>query len=98
MTTDWSTFLPDAKSKSEEELEVEAEIPDHLGGNAQRRAGAKVELRRRERAAAEALAVRQLAIAERQAQAAKWAVLAAWGGAVVTLLVGTLPLINRLIH
>jgi hypothetical protein len=77
MTTDWNRFLLDIGDKSEEQLEVEAEIPDHLGGNAQLRASARVEIKRRDREAAERLAAKQLVIAEQQAKAAKMAVLAA---------------------
>jgi len=95
MTTDWERFLPTAGTKSDEQLYVEAEIPDHLGGNAQLRAEAKVEIGKRERAAAEALASKQLEIAEQQAKAAKWAVVAAWGGAAIALSVGILPLLIR---
>jgi hypothetical protein len=98
MTVDWSHWLEAAGTKSDQQLEVEAENPNDLGGNAQTRAAARVEIKRRDREVADSLATKQLAIAERQAQAAKWAVLAAWGSVAVTLIVGALPLASRYVH
>ena len=90
MTEDWSRVLVDVTTKSNSQLEIEFEKPDHLGGNAEMRANAKVEIKRRDREAAEKLALKQLAIAEQQANSAKSAVLAAWGGAVAALFSGLL--------
>ena len=90
MISDWGHFLESARTKPNHQLELEAEIPDHLGGSAQMRAVAKTEIKRRNREAAEKLLLKQLAIAEKQAQSAKWAVLAAWGSAGATILAGIL--------
>jgi hypothetical protein len=98
MTDDWSVWIQTAETKPDQQLEIEAEKADDVGGNAEMRAAARVEIKRRDRAAAESLATKQLAIAERQAQAAKWAVLAAWGSAVVTLIVGVLPFVSVYMH
>jgi hypothetical protein len=83
---DWSQFLAGAAAKSSHQLEVEAEAPDHLGGNAQIRAIARAEIKRRDREAIEKLALQQLAVAEQQAKSAKSAIRAAWGSAVAALL------------
>ena len=74
------------KTASDAELERDAEIPDALGGSAERRAGAKAEIKRREREGAEKLAEKQFAIAEKQAATARSAVWAAWGSAVAAFL------------
>jgi hypothetical protein len=92
MIDDWTHFLEDARTKSDLQLEVEAEVPNELGGNAESRASARVELKRRDRESAEVLALKQLAIAEQQAKSAKLAVLAAWGSAAATVLVGFVAL------
>jgi hypothetical protein len=92
MTKDWSRFLVDAATKSDCQLEIEMEKPDHLGGNAIMRAGAKVEVKRRDREAATQLALKQLAIAEQQARSAKSAVRAASGSATAAVLYGILTI------
>jgi len=89
MTEDCGNVSPAVRDKSDEELEVEAATPDHLTGNAQKRAIAKVEIQRRERDAANALADKQLRIAGR-------AVWAAWGGAVATFLAALATFVQAL--
>lgn len=92
MTENWSQFIEGAETKSDHQLEVESEISNELGGNAEKRASARIEIKRRDREAAEKLLNKQLAIAEKAARSAKWAALAAWGSVVSTLLVGVLAL------
>ena len=95
MTEDWSNWLSSAGTRSDQQLEVEAEKTNDLGGNLEMRAAARVEIKRRDRAAAERLAENQLAIAKQQARAAKWAVPAAWGSVAVTLIIWVLPLVIK---
>jgi hypothetical protein len=86
MTEDWSGYLEKAENKSDHQLEIEAEKTNDIGGNAEIRAAARVEIKKRDRKAADQLAMRQLATAEQQARSAKSAVLAAWGSAAATVL------------
>jgi hypothetical protein len=98
MPNDWSKSSKDAKTKSDTQLEIEVEMSNSLGGNEEMRAIARAEIKRREREAAESLAAKQIAVAERQAKTAKWSVLAAWGSATATLIAGAVPLIEKLLH
>jgi len=86
MTDDWSRFVDAASTKSDEQLEVEADMPDHLGGNATMRGAARSEIKKRDRAAAKSLADKQLQITTQQTQIAKIAAWAAWGSALAGLL------------
>jgi hypothetical protein len=86
MTEDWGTYLDKAEDKSDQQLEIETEKPNDIGGNAEMRAAARVEIKKPDHKAADQLALKQLATAEKQARSARGAVLAAWGSVAATML------------
>jgi hypothetical protein len=75
--TDYSSWLRAAKDMSDLELELDRAMENCAGGTAEKRAAARVEIAKRERAAATALAEKQLLIADRQSVTAEASVRAA---------------------
>ncbi len=96
MNKDLCHLIEAAKAMSDHRLEIEAATSDSLGGSPEKRACAKIEIKRRDREAADQLARMQLATAERQAKTAQSTARAAWGSVVVVLAVGLPSIVSSL--
>ena len=94
--TDYSSWLRAAEDMSDLELELDRAKEDSAGGTAEKRAAARVEIAKRERAAATALAEKHLLVADKQSVTAKASVRAATLSARATVAAAVISAIGAI--